>query len=135
MPRSGVIGEQIFDEVEKLVATGMTRTQAFAQISSESGRRAGTVAANYYRVARKRGTTSTGTRRRSTRRRAASTPARRTAGRPRSRANSAASTGDIDALAGRLVTDVQALAAAINAQASEIRELRERLDRVKSVLG
>jgi hypothetical protein len=135
MPRSGVIGEQIFDEVEKLVATGMTRTQAFAQISSESGRRAGTVAANYYRVARKRGTTSSGTRRRTTRRRAASTPARRTAGRPRARANSTAAAGDIDALAGRLVTDVQALAAAINAQASEIRELRDRLDRVKSVLG
>jgi hypothetical protein len=135
MPRSGVIGEQIFDEVEKLVATGMTRTQAFAQISSESGRRAGTVAANYYRVARKRGTTSTGTRRRSTRRRAASTPARRTVGRPRGRANSAAASGDIDALAGRLVTDVQALADAIKAQASEMRELRERLDRVKSVLG
>ena len=135
MPRSGIIGEQIFDEVEKLVATGMTRTQAFAQISSESGRRAGTVAANYYRVARKRGTTSTGTRRRTTRRRAASTPARRPAGRPRARASSSAAAGDIDALAGRLVTDVQALAAAINAQASEIRELRDRLDRVKSVLG
>ena len=54
MPRSGVIGEQIYDQVEKLVADGMNRTQAFAEISKQSGRQAGTVAANYYRVARKR---------------------------------------------------------------------------------
>ena len=54
MPRSGEIGEQIFEQVEKLVAGGMNRTEAFAKISSDTGRRAGTVAANYYRVARKR---------------------------------------------------------------------------------
>ena len=54
MPRSGEIGEQIYDQVEKLVAGGMNRTEAFAKISADSGRRAGTVAANYYRVARKR---------------------------------------------------------------------------------
>src|SRR5438552_6825612 len=54
MPRSGEVGEQIFEQVEKLVAGGMNRTEAFAKISADSGRRAGTVAANYYRVARKR---------------------------------------------------------------------------------
>ena|SRR5947209_7456213 len=131
MPRSGVIGEQIFDQVEKLVATGMTRTQAFAQISSESGRRAGTVAANYYRVARKRGTTTA--RPRAGRRRAAAAPARRAG--TRARAGRAASGNDIDALAGRLVADVQALANAIKAQASEVQELRSRLDRVKTLLS
>jgi hypothetical protein len=131
MPRSGVIGEQIFDQVEKLVATGMTRTQAFAQISSESGRRAGTVAANYYRVARKRGTTTA--RSRGGRRRTASAPARRTA--TRSRTTRTTGGGDIDVLAGRLVSDVQALADAIKAQASEVQELRSRLDRVKSLLS
>ncbi len=46
MPRSGVIGEQIYDQVEKLVADGMNRTQAFAEISKQAGRQAGTVAAN-----------------------------------------------------------------------------------------
>jgi hypothetical protein len=131
MPRSGVIGEQIFDQVEKLVATGMTRTQAFAQISSESGRRAGTVAANYYRVARKRGTGSA--RPRAGRRRAAAAPARRTA--TRARTSRAAASTDIDALAGRLVSDVQALADALKAQAAEVRDLRSRLDRVKTLLS
>ena len=131
MPRSGVIGEQIFDQVEKLVATGMTRTQAFAQISSESGRRAGTVAANYYRVARKRGTSAT--RPRAGRRRAAAAPARRTT--TRARTGRAAAGTDIDALAGRLVSDVQALADALKSQASEVRDLRSRLDRVKTLLS
>lgn len=132
MPRSGVIGEQIFDQVEKLVATGMTRTQAFAQISSESGRRAGTVAANYYRVARKRGTGAT--RPRAGRRRAAAAPARRRTA-TRARTSRAAAGTDIDALAGRLVSDVQALADALKAQASEVRDLRSRLDRVKTLLS
>ena len=54
MPRSGEIGEQISEQVEKLVAGGMNRSEAFAKISADTGRRAGTVAANYYRVARKR---------------------------------------------------------------------------------
>ncbi|MEQ8834815.1 MAG: hypothetical protein RIB67_10295 [Miltoncostaeaceae bacterium] len=54
----GRIGHEIFDQVERLVADGgMSRTQAFQQISDETGRRAGTVAANYYRVARQRGAT------------------------------------------------------------------------------
>ena len=54
MPRTGVIGEQIFAQVEKLEKGGMSRTDAFKKISADSGRREGTVAANYYRVARKR---------------------------------------------------------------------------------
>jgi hypothetical protein len=53
----GRIGEQIFEQVEKLVASeGLTRTQAFERLSEETGRRSGTVAANYYRIARMRGT-------------------------------------------------------------------------------
>lgn len=52
----GRIGHEIFDQVERLVDDeGLSRTQAFQRISEESGRRAGTVAANYYRVARQRG--------------------------------------------------------------------------------
>src|SRR3954466_13612198 len=111
MPRSGEIGEQIYDQVEKLVADGMNRTEAFAKISADSGRRAGTVAANYYRVARKRAGGSV-------RPRAAKRgrPARRTAkaassstGR-RGRARTRAASGDIDSLANALVRDVQALA-------------------------
>lgn len=56
-PRRGKIGVEIFEQVEKLVETeGLSRTQAFERISEESGRRSGTVAANYYRIARQRGT-------------------------------------------------------------------------------
>ena len=95
MPRTGVIGEQIFQQVEKLEKGGMSRTDAFKKISADSGRREGTVAANYYRVARKRAGGSLRPRRRTaTRRTAASTSATR--GR---RAAAATTTnGDVDAL-------------------------------------
>jgi hypothetical protein len=126
MPRTGVIGEQIFDQVEKLVAGGMNRTQAFAKISADSGRQAGTVAANYYRVARKRGTTAPRRRRKTSTTRSA--PARRPA---RSRKTG----GDIDALTSRLVADVQALANAMKSQATEVEDLRKRLDGVRKLLG
>ncbi len=52
----GSIGQQIFEQVEQLAGQGaMTRLAAFKQISEASGRAVGTVAANYYRIARKRG--------------------------------------------------------------------------------
>jgi hypothetical protein len=140
MPRSGVIGEQIYDQVEKLVAGGMNRTQAFAEISRESGRQAGTVAANYYRVARKRagGSLRPRTRRstRSTTRSASrSTAARRgaRAGRATRRAPAQAS-GDIDALAAQLISSVEALAAAVKSQAQQVKEMQARLDGVKKLL-
>ena len=54
----GRIGHEIFEQVEQLVSSeGLSRTQAFQRISEQTGRRAGTVAANYYRVARQRGAT------------------------------------------------------------------------------
>src|SRR5262245_53069985 len=52
----GSVGNEIFDQVEKLMAEeGLSRTNAFQRLSEMTGRRAGTVAANYYRVARQRG--------------------------------------------------------------------------------
>jgi hypothetical protein len=52
----GKIGEQIFAQVEALVsAEGITRTEAFQRIAIQRGSRAGTVAANYYRIARLKG--------------------------------------------------------------------------------
>jgi hypothetical protein len=138
MPRSGVIGEQIYDQVEKLVADGMNRTQAFAEISKQSGRQAGTVAANYYRVARKRAGGSL-------RKSKAAAPARKPrqtaskGGRPRGsgtrRSAAESNGGDIDALAAQLVASVEALAAAVKAQGAEVSELRSRLDGVKKLLG
>ncbi len=129
MPRSGVIGEQIYDQVEKLVAGGMNRTQAFAEISKESGRQAGTVAANYYRVARKRAGGSV----------RKPKPARATAsrGRAASRAprRAAAPSGNIEQIAAQLVANMEALTAALREQDAEVKELRSRLDGVKKLLG
>lgn len=52
----GKKGEQVFAEVEQLTAGGaMTRLAAFEAIAKRTGAQPGTVAANYYRVARKRG--------------------------------------------------------------------------------
>jgi hypothetical protein len=52
----GAVGSEIFAQVEKLVATEkIGRTEAFRRVAKATGRQAGTVAANYYRVARQRG--------------------------------------------------------------------------------
>ena len=130
MPRTGVIGEQIFAQVEKLVKGGMSRTDAFKQISADSGRSEGTVAANYYRVARKRAGGSLRPRRGTRTRRAAAAPATRTR-----RAAAASGNGDVDALTRALVENVQALAAAMNAQAAEVKDLRSRLEGVRKLLA
>jgi hypothetical protein len=130
MPRTGVIGEQIFAQVEKLVKGGMSRTDAFKKISADSGRREGTVAANYYRVARKRAGGSLRPRRGTRTRRAAAAPAARTRG-----AGAASGNGDVDALTRSLVENVQALAAAMNAQAAEVKDLRSRLEGVRKLLA
>jgi len=54
--KRGGVGQEIFDQVEKLVAElKIPRLQAFKRLSEKTGRRVGTVAANYYRLARVRG--------------------------------------------------------------------------------
>jgi hypothetical protein len=128
MPRTGVIGEQIFEQVEGLVKGGMSRTDAFKKISADSGRREGTVAANYYRIARKRAGGSLRPRRKSGTRRAATTTRAR-------RSTASSGSNDIDALTRSLVQNVQALAAAMNAQAAEVKDLKSRLERARNLLG
>lgn len=55
--KRGSIGTEIFEQVEKMVAADkIGRTEAFRRVATKSGRQQGTVAANYYRVARQRGT-------------------------------------------------------------------------------
>src|SRR4029078_11220296 len=107
MPRSGEIGEKIYEDVEKLVAQGMNRTEAFAKISADTGRRAGTVAANYYRVARKRA----GAPLRKTRSRAGGTTRKAASGARRvTRRAASSAASDIDSIVDDLVTKVHALA-------------------------
>ena len=130
MPRTGVICEQIFEQVEALAKGGMSRTDAFKKISADSGRREGTVAANYYRVARKRAGGSLRPRRRAGARRATET-----ATRTRRATASSDGSSNIDALTRSLVQNVQELAAAMNAQAAEVKDLKSRLERARSLLG
>jgi hypothetical protein len=113
----------------------MNRTEAFAKISADTGRRAGTVAANYYRVARKRAGGSLRPRKSSrTTGRAASARSTASSGARRGRAAAASAGSDIDALTKALVQNVQALADAVKSQAAEVRDLRTKLDGVKKLL-
>jgi hypothetical protein len=105
----GSIGQQIYEQVQELVAReGITRSAAFARISEATGRQAGTVSANYYRVARQHGTG------RGPRRKAG------TSSQPRPRGRRRATTGPSDAI--RNVQ--QALSTALGRQDAEIARLR-----------
>jgi hypothetical protein len=96
----GTIGKQIFAQVEQLTAGGaMNRLAAFKQISEASGRHPGTVAANYYRIARQKG---------------APLRARRP-GRP---------AGTVRNELSRINTALQLVAAALRAQEEELARLR-----------
>ena len=106
-PRGG-IAEGIFAEVERMTAGGtMTRSDAFERISDRTGRRAGTVAANYYRIARKRGTVAT--------------RAKRGPGQPAG----SHSTGSTAVILARLESAVKDLGDLLRAQDAEINKLRE----------
>ena len=118
--RRGSIGNEIFEQVERIVQEeGLTRTQAFQKLSETTGRRAGTVAANYYRVARQRGAPlqpraprGGGARRRSGR-------ARRGAG-----------AGGADAAYERAMQALQELGAVVRQQEKELNGLREQAEQV-----
>jgi hypothetical protein len=53
--RRGAIASEIYEQVERILQEGVNKSEAFARIAGETGRRAATVAANYYRAARRRG--------------------------------------------------------------------------------
>ena len=116
--KRGNIAEGIFDEVERMTAGGaMHRSEAFEAISTRTGRRAGTVAANYYRIARKRGTVAP--------------RAKRGAGRPA--ASGAAATGDAAAIIDRLETATKDLVALLRSQDAELSRLREQSEQFEKL--
>jgi hypothetical protein len=121
----GNIGNEIFEQVEKIVAEeGLTRTQAFQKLSETTGRRAGTVAANYYRVARQRGAPLQPRKRRS----GAGGPGR---GRRR------AAAGGADAALARASEAIQELGAIVRSQEKELATLREQaavMDQLQKVM-
>jgi hypothetical protein len=55
MARAAMIGPEVHAQVTELVANGMSKTDAFKQVAKERNSSAGTVSANYYRVARQKG--------------------------------------------------------------------------------
>jgi hypothetical protein len=118
----GRIGVEIFEQVERLVSDeGITRTEAFQRISEETGRRAGTVAANYYRVARQRG--------------ADLLPR---GGRGRRRSSGATGTADVDAALQRAQAAIEELADICRSQERELNRLREQgeqLDKLRRLLN
>lgn len=117
--RPGGIGEKIFEQVEALVGDqGLSRTEAFQRISEESGRRSGTVAANYYRIARKRQGGASGTPRR---------------GRPRGRRRGGASGATASAALTRAKDALEELSNVVRAQEKELAELREQSAQLEKV--
>jgi len=115
----GRIGVEIFERVEELVKNeGLTRTQAFERISEETDRRAGTVAANYSRVARQRG--------------AALQPRTPRAGRRgRAAGRGRAASSDVEAALTRVTTALDELAKAVRRQDQELAKLREQSEQLE----
>ena len=121
----GNIGNEIFEQIEKIISDeGLTRTQAFQRLSEQTGRRAGTVAANYYRVARQRGATLQPRAPRGSKRRAAGSGRGASAG--------------VEAALSRAGEAVQELSAIVRRQEKEIAELRAdaaKWEQVRDLLG
>jgi hypothetical protein len=124
MARTATVGPEIFERTNTLVAEGKSRTEAFAQIGQERGSSPGTVAANYYRVARSQGQGSA--QRRTTRSRprkvstATATPARQTRRRAPASGN-----GDIRQIARQIADLTDQL----------VRQIEERNQKVRALLG
>jgi hypothetical protein len=106
----GRIGAEIYDQVEQMLANeNITRTEAFNRLSEQTGRRPGTRAANYYRVARQRGAHLAPRR-------------RRTAGARRGRRGRGAA--DVQGALRRAQAALDELTAVVRAQEQEVTRLR-----------
>lgn len=116
----GRIGVEIFERVEELVKNeGLTRTQAFERISQETDRRAGTVAANYYRVARQRG--------------AALQPRTPRGGRRGRGAGRGRTGSDVEAALSKVTAALDELAKAVRRQDQELARMREQSEQFEKL--
>ena len=129
MARDGSVGRETFEQVTALIKQGKSKSEAFAQIASDTGKNSGTVAANYYRVARATGAVKP----RKRKARAASAVSTRKA--PAARRRRPAANGSVDQITADLVRNVQALAKAVQDQEREVKQLRGRLEAVRSVVS
>ena len=135
--RDGSIGRDTFERVDALLRQGKNKTEAFKQIGDDTGKKSGTVAANYYRVARASGVVK------SRKRRATTAPATAMRGRRQKatpnvgrggRVSSGNGVDRVEQLVEQLVASVVALTGAVKAQDVELRELRGRVDGVRTLL-
>ena len=107
----GKIGEQIFAQVNALVsAEGITRTEAFQRIAVERNSRPGTVAANYYRIARINDAASS---------------------RPRGRRK--APTKNVDAVVAQAAAALQELTALVREQNRELERLSDKVKQIEKL--
>ena len=118
--KRGGIGQEIFDQVEKLVGEmKIPRLQAFKKLSEKTGRRVGTVAANYYRLARQKGV-----------------PLRRKAGRKRGRPAAAAAGGGStggSASIRRALSALQEIGNVLRKQEAELASMRRQQDSISAI--
>lgn len=122
----GNIGNEIFEQVEKIIQEeGLSRTNAFQRLSEMTGRRAGTVAANYYRVARQRGASLQPRAPRGSKTRA--TTSRASAG--------GGGGGNADAALSRAMESLQELAGIVRSQEKELATLRAQVEQVEKLKG
>ena len=132
----GGVGNEIFDQVERLMAEeGLSRTNAFQRLSEMTGRRAGTVAANYYRVARQRGAPLQHRAPRGSRSGSGSGSSSR---RQAPKRTAAAPSGDVDAALARAMDSLQELAGLVKSQQRELTELRAQtkvIDKMRSLVS
>jgi len=123
MPRTATIGPAVYQRVNELTTEGKNRTEAFQAVAEERSMNPGTVAANYYRVAR---STGASTRRPKTRARKATTTTRKPGAPAKARAAAPAkSDTDLARLADQIGDLVQQL----------VRTVEERDRRIREVLG
>lgn len=121
----GNIGNEIFEQVEKIIQEeGLSRTNAFQRLSEMTGRRAGTVAANYYRVARQRGASLQPRAPRGSKTRATT-----------SRASAGGGGGNADAALSRAMESLQELAGIVRSQEKELTTLRAQVEQVEKLKG
>lgn len=115
--KRGGIGQQIFDQVQRMLKDdNLSATEAFRRISEQTGRREGTVAANYYRIARMRGMTRT-----------------RGGGAGRPRGRRAGGGGDVQTAVARVSAALDELTAAVRRQEQEIARLRQENERLEEI--
>jgi hypothetical protein len=126
--RDGSVGRDTFQQVEALLKQGKNKTEAFKQVAADTGKNRGTVAANYYRLARANGAV----RQPQTVR---AKPGPTTAKRSRQSNSRSGNDRSLDQIVGQVVAAVQALTEAVKAQDAEVRELRGRLERARRLLG